>query len=115
MDSAHVGSQISPNLIRLVADPQRILPPLLFFAVQSAVAHIRNTIVNAQALPAINAGDLKRVEIALPARDDQPALLKQLEAATTAAAEATRSLNQTIQIKLTLVSDLLSGRVRVPA
>ena len=115
VEAAHVGSQISPNLIRLVANPQRILPSLLFFAVQSAVAHMRRTIVNAQALPAINAGDLKAVEIALPPLDDQPALFEELESAVRAAEAAMRSIEQVKKVRTMLLSDLLSGRVRVPA
>lgn len=115
VDAAHVGSQISPNLIRLVADPKRILPQLLFFAVQSAVARIRKTIVNAQALPSINAGDLKMIEIAVPPMDDQPALLSELESVNAATEEAARALRHALEVKRLLASDLLSGRVRVPA
>lgn len=115
VDAAHVGSQISPNLIRLVADPAKIVPPLLYFAVQSAVAHMRRTIVNAQALPAINAGDLKQVEIALPALGNQPALLAELNGAASATADAVLAAQQARQTKALLMSDLLSGRVRVPA
>lgn len=115
VDEAHVGSQISPNLIRLVADPTKIVPPLLYYAVQSAVAHMRRTIVNAQALPAINAGDLKQVEIALPSLADQPALLAELNGAATARADAVSAVQQARQTKAVVMSDLLSGRVRVPA
>lgn len=115
VDAAHVGSQISPNLIRLVADPDKIVPPLLYYAVQSAVAHMRRTIVNAQALPAINAGDLKQVEIALPPLADQPALLAELNGAAAASANAVSAAQQTRQTKAVVMSDLLSGRVRVPA
>ena len=115
VEASHVGSQISPNLIRLVADPAKIMPPLLYYAVQSAVAHMRRTIVNAQALPAINAGDIKRVEIALPPIADQPALLEQLNWAATVSAKAIAAAEQARLIKSTIMSDLLSGRVRVPA
>lgn len=113
--AAHVGSQISPNLIRLVADPAKIVPPLLYYAVQSAVARMRRTIVNAQALPAINAGDLKRVEIAVPRLPEQPAMLAELNGATEAVAQAVSAVAKARQTKTTLMSDLLSGRVRVPA
>lgn len=115
VDAAHVGSQISPNLIRLVADPTKIVPPLLYYAVQSAVAHMRRTIVNAQALPAINAGDLKQVEIALPPLADQAALLAELNGAAAARADAVSAAQQARQTKAVLMYDLLSGRVRVPA
>lgn len=115
VDAAHVGSQISPNLIRLVADPAKIMPPLLYYAVQSAVAHIRRTIVNAQALPAINAGDLKQVKIALPALTDQPALLAELNGAAIACADAVSATQQAWQTKVMIMSDLLSGHVQVPA
>lgn len=113
--ASHVGSQISPNLIRLVANPARIMPPLLYYAVQSAVAHMRRTIVNAQALPAINAGDIKRVEIALPPLPEQIGLLEQLNGAAEATAQAVAALRQVRETKGMLMSDLLSGRVRVPA
>lgn len=112
---SHVGSQISPNLIRLVANSAKIIPALLYYAVQSAVAHMRRTIVNAQALPAINAGDLKRVEIALPPLREQPALLAELEGAAEAKAQAVAAVKQALQTKAKLMSDLLSGHVRVPA
>ena len=115
VEASHVGSQISPNLIRLAADPAKIMPPLLYFAVQSAVAHMRRTIVNAQALPAINAGDLKRVEIALPPLAEQPALLAELNGAAAATTQAVAAMKQARQTKGMLMSDLLSGRVRVPA
>jgi len=115
VDAAHVGSQISPNLIRLVANPGKIVPPLLYYAVQSAVAHMRRTIVNAQALPAINAGDLKQVEIALPSLADQPALLAELNGAAVAGADAVSAAQQARHVKVVVMSDLLSGRVRVPA
>lgn len=115
VDALHVGSQISPNLIRLVANPAKIIPPLLYYAVQSAVAHMRRTIVNAQALPAINAGDLKQVEIALPSLQEQTELLATLNGAAEATAQAAATVRQARATKATLMSDLLSGRVRVPA
>ncbi|MGB3796514.1 MAG: hypothetical protein WA957_09465, partial [Alteraurantiacibacter sp.] len=113
--ASHVGSQISPNLIRLVANPAKIISPLLYYAVQSAVAHMRRTIVNAQALPAINARDLKGVEIALPPLPEQPELLAQLDGAAEATAQAVAAVRQAREIKAMLMSDLLSGHVRVPA
>lgn len=113
--ASHIGSQISPNLIRFVANPAKIIPPLLYYAVQSAVAHMRRTIINAQALPAINAGDIKRVEIALPPLHKQTELLAQLNGAAEATAQAVSAVRQARETKIMLMSDLLSGRVRVPA
>lgn len=115
VDATHVGSQISPNLIRLVANPERLLPPLLYYAVQSAVAHMRATIVNAQALPAINAGDLKKVEVALPPLDRQHDLLRRLQAAADTCLTARKAAAQLFLVRSEVANDLLSGRVRVPA
>lgn len=115
VDDIHIGSQISPNLIRLVANSERLLPPLLYYAVQSAVAHMRATIVNAQALPAINAGDIKAVEIALPPHKKQHEILLRLQAATEACADARNALNRHSSARAAVADDLLSGRVRVPA
>ncbi|HEV2533139.1 hypothetical protein, partial [Phenylobacterium sp.] len=71
--------------------------------------------VNAQALPAINAGDIKQVEIALPALDQQHDLLLRLQVAADACAGARNAATQLELIRSKVADDLLSGRIRVAA
>ena len=69
---AHVGAQISPNLIRIVPDPKKIYPPFLYYALRSAdvVAQIKGSVASS-AVPALKASDIKSAKLLLPAINEQ--------------------------------------------
>jgi type I restriction enzyme S subunit len=69
---AHIGAQISPNLIRIVPDPKKIYPPFLYYALRSAdvVAQIKGSVASS-AVPALKASDIKSAKLRLPAINKQ--------------------------------------------
>jgi len=73
--SAHVGAQISPNLIRLSPDPERVFPAFFYYALRgsAATAFISST-SSSSAVPAIRAADIKLATIPLPPLPEQRAI-----------------------------------------
>ena len=73
--SAHVGAQLSPNLIRLSPDPDKIEPAFFYYALKGSAAQgfITST-SSSSAVPAIRAADIKIAEIPLPPRHEQRAI-----------------------------------------
>ena len=72
---AHVGAQISPNTIRLSANPDVVLPRYLYFALKSPLAiSFLQGCVSSSAVPALRASDIKRTVIPLPSKPEQAAI-----------------------------------------
>ena len=65
---AHIGAQISPNLIRLVPDPEKIYPPFFYYALRSddVIAQMKGSVASS-AVPALKASDIKSAMLHLPA------------------------------------------------
>ena len=72
---AHVGAQISPNVIRLSPDPAQIEPSFFYYALKgsTASAFISST-SSSSAVPALRASDIKLAEIPVPPVSEQRAI-----------------------------------------
>jgi len=72
---AHVGAQISPNVIRLSPDPAQIEPTYFYYALKgsTASAFISST-SSSSAVPALRASDIKLAEIPVPPVPEQRAI-----------------------------------------
>jgi len=69
---AHVGAQISPNLIRLSPDSKKVYPPYFYYALRDVgvTAQILGSVASS-AVPALKASDIKIAKIRLPSMVDQ--------------------------------------------
>ena len=72
---AHVGAQISPNVIRLSPDPAQIEPSFFYYALKGSTASdfIAST-SSSSAVPALRASDIKLAEIPVPPVSEQRAI-----------------------------------------
>ncbi|MGE3780022.1 MAG: restriction endonuclease subunit S [Pirellulaceae bacterium] len=72
---AHVGAQLSPNVIRLSPDPEQIEPVFFYYAVKGSTASefIAST-SSSSAVPALRASDIKLAEIPIPPAREQRAI-----------------------------------------
>ncbi len=61
---AHVGAQISPNVIRLSPNPKRVYPRYFFYALRStAVQSFIDGSIASSAVPALKASDIKAARV----------------------------------------------------
>lgn len=69
---AHVGAQISPNLIRLSPESKKVYPPYFYYALRDVgvTAQILGSVASS-AVPALKASDIKIAKIRLPSMVDQ--------------------------------------------
>ena len=99
---SHIGTQISPNLIRISPDPDKVYPPYFYYALREerVVAQIAGSVASS-AVPALKASEIKSAQIrvlpieeqisvatTLRAVDDRITLLRETNATLEAIAQA---------------------------
>lgn len=97
-------------------DPTKLDSSFLLYALQSKPVqeHLRN-LGGGSTVGHVRVGDIRRLPIPCPPLATQIAVAKMLEEIDVALDHAAGSFSQTAGLKNSLASDLLSGRVRVPA
>ena len=113
VDEAHIGAQISPNLIRISADPQKVDKKYFFYALGPAVQRLISSSVQSQALPSIAARDIKKLQIFLPpSRSEQERIVEILEQRDLGIQRLQHLIGVMQQRKRGLMQVLLTGKKR---
>ncbi|WP_067108633.1 restriction endonuclease subunit S [Sphingopyxis granuli] len=104
-------------LIRMRFDERRAWSPYIYATLNSQP--VREKLLKAATTSAgnynINTASLKGITIPLPSLEVQHQIGEVIQAATEAATACENEVNSSQQVKVALMSDLLSGRVRVPS
>jgi type I restriction enzyme S subunit len=110
----HIGAQISPNTIRLSANPKFIFESLLFPLLKSNNFEKRLLkTVSSSAVPAINASEFKGFEFLIPNIETQKKLYKIFEMLYRKTDDNILQIQTLTCLRDTLLPKLMSGQIRV--
>ena len=104
---AETGFQISPNLIRLSPDGSLVAPLYFRHSVNWAVEWLKQR-AQQQALPALNAKDIKDAPVPLPPLSEQKKIAAILSSVDNAIQKTQQVVDQTRQVKKGLLQELLT-------
>ena len=113
VDDALVGCNLTRG-VALIAPSNEFVPQYLLWALRSPGT--RNDIlrrVNGSALQEVPLGSLRQVLVACPPRSEQVIIADRMECAERAASSQKRVLDSLRRMKSGLLTDLLTGKVRV--